>query len=233
MSTNGRSVHKAAQQTLAGPHSVRWSKDHTSDSAALHARLLCGDPTALEELAEVLLPLLRRQLSRAFTTNADDIVNDAVIDSLIEYGRNPSIFDPLRGRPLERFLYHLSWRNAADSVKARMRRVAREEEYARLITIQNHTSSIGGNGDTDTYSVESDRWRLLSIAATEPERAALRCWLDGERRTVPLAAALGAANLPISEKRREVKRFKDRVLKRLGRLATTRSAPAKPLVLQK
>jgi hypothetical protein len=64
---------------------------------------------------------------------------------------------------------------------------------------------------------------LLATAVSEAERTAL-CLLvdDAERRTRPLAIALGVDHLAFPEQRREVKRFKDRVLKRLARLAQRR-----------
>jgi hypothetical protein len=49
------------------------------------------------------------------------------------------------------------------------------------------------------------------------ERIALEMWLEGERNTAPLAVALGLAHLSPSNQRREVKRFKDRLRKRLER----------------
>jgi hypothetical protein len=68
---------------------------------------------------------------------------------------------------------------------------------------------------------------LLETAATDGERAALHLFLvQGERRTPPLAKALGLTDLPAYEQRCEVKRFKDRVLKRIER-AVQRSSAAK------
>jgi RNA polymerase sigma-70 factor, ECF subfamily len=215
MSTNRQSPHVAATAVC---RDADQSNKPLSSSDALHNRLLSGDRTALEELAEILLPSLCRQLRRAFPRSAHDIINDAVVDAIIGYGRDPSTFDPFRGPSLERFLYHVSWRNMADLLKAGARRLARETEYARQVTDQNRDTHIGGNTAFNASDGQST-WRLADAAGVVGrERAALRCWLDGETRTAPLAAALGAAGLTPSEQRREVKRFKDRVLKRLARV---------------
>jgi hypothetical protein len=45
-------------------------------------------------------------------------------------------------------------------------------------------------------------------------------WAAGERRTAALAAALAAGDLPAGEQGVEVKRFKDRMRRRIARLAT-------------
>jgi hypothetical protein len=60
--------------------------------------------------------------------------------------------------------------------------------------------------------------RILDVAIDDTEREALGRWLHGERRTGPLARALGAGVLPVPEQRRAVKRFKDRIMKRIARL---------------
>ena len=66
------------------------------------------------------------------------------------------------------------------------------------------------------------RQSILDIAIDPPEREALFRWLNGESGTTPLAQALGISALSESQQRREVKRFKDRILKRIARLVKVR-----------
>ena len=60
---------------------------------------------------------------------------------------------------------------------------------------------------------------MLSVVHDGSERKAFIQWLDGERSTAALAVTLKLSHLSQSEQRREVKRFKDRILKRLSRLS--------------
>jgi hypothetical protein len=52
---------------------------------------------------------------------------------------------------------------------------------------------------------------------TEVDRRVLRLMVDGERRTAVFAAVLGLDGQPAEAQRREVKRAKDRIKKRLER----------------
>jgi hypothetical protein len=54
-------------------------------------------------------------------------------------------------------------------------------------------------------------------AWSDVEYAALRLWMCGERHTSVFARVVGAAGFPPREQRAIVKRFKDRLLKRLRR----------------
>jgi hypothetical protein len=66
--------------------------------------------------------------------------------------------------------------------------------------------------------------RLLAVCSYR-DRAALRVWLSGEESFSRIAPYIGAGSLPISDQRREVKRFKDRIrrtAKRLGLRASVR-----------
>lgn len=50
------------------------------------------------------------------------------------------------------------------------------------------------------------------------EKLVFRLWLGGERRTEVFAGALGVPeSMPVKDQRREVKKVKDRLMKRLGR----------------
>jgi hypothetical protein len=68
---------------------------------------------------------------------------------------------------------------------------------------------------------ESERWeavlRAVRQACTEAERRVLELMLAGERNTAAYALALGNTGLPAAEQEREVKRAKDRIMKRLER----------------
>jgi RNA polymerase sigma-70 factor (ECF subfamily) len=183
--------------------------------SVLHERVIHGDAQALDELAERLLPALCRWLRRRFVHAAEDVLVDASEDAIVEYASRPTRFDSERGVPLEKYLYAAAWRNAVNSLQREARRRAREARYA--------TGHAGGERRParERSAIDADVWkRLLAGVTKSSERAPFLLWLNGERRTKVLAAALGCRDLSPSDQRREVKRLKDRVMKRLNRLRT-------------
>jgi RNA polymerase sigma-70 factor, ECF subfamily len=173
-----------------------------------------GDQTALDTLAERILPALRRQPGRAFGSATEDMANDAAVDALLEYAGRPAGFRVSLSVPLDRFLYKVAWRNLADLMDAAKRRRARETTYAQ------HSHIAYTTRDFADRLPQPVRAQLFKAAVNDAERAALRLLLDvAEPRTRPLATALGVDHLPVSEQQREVKRFKDRLVKKCIRLA--------------
>jgi hypothetical protein len=58
---------------------------------------------------------------------------------------------------------------------------------------------------------------VLSVATDESEHAAIAEWLDGDGSTASVAAAMRLTDLPAKDQREAVKRFKDRIVKRIKR----------------
>jgi hypothetical protein len=54
-----------------------------------------------------------------------DTVDDAYVDSILEFGRHPEWFDPCRGVPLEPYLHLAARRNLDNSLKSQVRRPRR------------------------------------------------------------------------------------------------------------
>lgn len=186
----------------------------------LHRRLVSGDASIVDALTALLFYHVQRRLEAAFTRTDRDYILDATVDAIMEYLAEPSRFDPGRNVPLHRFLYLAARRNVVNALDAQSRRHAREHLYAVLATSRAAAAPPSGfelEQPHQERGAEEFARRVLSLANTDAERAALRCWLDGERRTMPLAAALGCGHLPIAAQRHEVKRFKDRLLKRIRR----------------
>ncbi len=106
-------------------------------------------------------------------------------------------------------------------LQGEQRRRAREGRWAEE---QRRTAA-----DCSVVNLQTD-WHaeILSVAVTDAEREAVRCWLKGERHSATLAAALHVEHLPVPDQRRMVKQFKDRILKRLRR---TLAAGGKIVVL--
>jgi hypothetical protein len=71
----------------------------------LHQKLLDGNTFAFEEIFEAVFPCLLGDLQRNFPWTDGHIVTDGVTDALLDYLLKPHAFDPLRGVPLDRFLF--------------------------------------------------------------------------------------------------------------------------------
>ena len=190
---------------------------HGDSLADLHSRVLLGDPAALEEIAARLLHLVVPPLQRRFPHVAADIVNDAVEDAILEYASRPRVFDPARSVPVSKFVYIASWRNLADLIKKDRRREMRKARFVdHLVGVRTVDANVSSENEV------ADGVVLLEAAANNAERSALSVWLAGDRSTCSIAEALGMGHLTTQDQRREVKRFKDRILKRISRWRTSR-----------
>jgi RNA polymerase sigma-70 factor (ECF subfamily) len=183
----------------------------------LHARVVNGDRAALEVIAEQAVSGLYRHLRCAFRRADADVLQDAVDDALMDYARCPERFDASSDEALDRCLYRAAWRNVANSLRDDVRRRKQNAQYVREVILQNSRTTVSRYG----VRIDADMTRvLLDLAIDDAERKALACWLRHPCQTAPLAHALGMGMLPIAEQRRAVKRFKDRILRRIARLAT-------------
>ena len=187
----------------------------SSPHAELHQRILAGDATGLQQLTTVIFHRICSRLAKAFRRTPVHQLRDCGWDALTDYVTRPSIYDPHRGLTLESFLYIASWRNAANAIRSSRSRRTREQEYARAVL----TLSAGIALDSDTPAAAAHDVLCITrkLGADQRERRALLLLLSGERNSALLAGALGIGDLSRDEQRREVKRFKDRVLKRVLR----------------
>jgi CheY-like chemotaxis protein len=177
---------------------------------SLHARVLTGQLSAIECVAASLPRELPPRLRRVFPHVPSELIIDATEDAILEYAANPARFDPLRHISLKDFIGFAARRNLASTVLAESRRKRREARYAAVQPIITPV--------TDSEPVQFDLWACLLSVITDPvELRAAKRWLDGDRSTDALAEALGIDDLSQADRRREVKRFKDRLLKRISR----------------
>jgi len=182
----------------------------------LHQKLSAGDPTASQELAQILLPLLIRQLSKIFPMVDKDIISDGVTDAFLEYCIKPESFDPGKNVPVDRFLLMAARRNVSNVLRSEKRRRDREEKYAReefveLADFAGNTIGEGRNSDARKLS------HLLGLLDDPKDKQILRLKLAGERHTEAFSKVLGISDLPVEVQRKEVKRAKDRIEKILRR----------------
>jgi len=191
-----------------------------TDPAVLefHRRLLAGDPVVSAEVAERFLGELVRDTRRALLPGDDEhMADDAAADALLGYIERPVQFDPARGS-LSRYL-RMSARGDLRNLRAkeisRRRRLAPAD--VELVGEVGNRDERQGVPRVDVARVEQLEAAALDLAQSDDERAVMNLMLDGERRTEEYARVLEIDHQPVDYQRRETKRMKDRLKKRLER----------------
>jgi RNA polymerase sigma-70 factor (ECF subfamily) len=176
----------------------------------LHARVLAGDPGAIECLATVFLKAVPARLEHTFPRAPSDFAMDAAVDASLEYAANPAKFDPSLLPSVVDFVYMVARRNLTDRLRSESAFEDRQARYASTQTVVLPLDRQIGRSDIDLWAC------VLAVTIDPSERRAAKLWLD-EAGNDAIAEALGVGYLPSDDQRREAKRFKDRLLKRLSR----------------
>jgi hypothetical protein len=179
----------------------------------LHERVLSGESSAREALAAEVLPLLRRYLVRSWRRVPVEMALDAATDAVMEYLAEPRRFDTCRGVPLGAFLRLMAYRNLQDAFRRHHRR------HSLLLEWRDALIQRRSHHNPDGYDAAKPRMlRDAFVQVCNPmEMRAVEVWMDGPRDTAAIAKALALAVPTTSLRRQLVKRFKDRILKRLKR----------------
>lgn len=181
----------------------------------LHAKVIAGDKEALVCVVERILPMLIQMLRNTFPHSPDDWIEDATVDAILDYASHPTRFDPSRSVPLVHFLRCAARRNLQDLWRSDYRRRAREREYVaeheRLRRPEESKLEVA-------LDMASLKRQILEAIDDGAERDACIQWLNGVSAFKSIAAILDLTHLPDDEQRIQVKRFKDRIRKRIGRM---------------
>jgi len=183
---------------------------------AWHSDLLSGDRDAPERITSVLTTRLRMVLAADSRGVPSDLINDGIEDALIAYLSVPNAFDGSRGVPLDLYVLQAARWNVLNSLEASHRRVNHEREFARV------TPQIVASPEERLIRREraaSLFLRVMEISRDARERAAILTWLHDPRATAAIAHALRIDASSPTETCGEVKRFKDRMKRRIARLA--------------
>jgi hypothetical protein len=191
-----------------------------ADLLALHEALLGGDNASRIRLAELLLPALRRRFANRREVGRDDI--ESIIGfSITAYLSTPDQYDPSRA-PLLAYLYRDVDGDIRNEAAKRSRRPEMPMEYEIL-----ELHALHGNPAVEDDVMERldpldlPRWQVQAALRQIKELSYEDCEFlrlrgEGVRSTHVYAQVLGIAHLPAEQQRREVKRAKDRLDKRLG-----------------
>ena len=190
----------------------------------LHARLLERDPTATADLINEYLQTLIDQLRRSFLQEDPHLVEEQAIDAVLRITEHPERYDPNRGS----ILSYLRMDADGDLRNARQKRLRRERREMPFELVElsgdgrNREGAWGGDPAAlvDQLSdSDPELWRTIRAQFDATEWQVVELMGDGERRTAPFAAVLGLTHLSEIKQAREVKRVKDKLKKRLERLA--------------
>jgi RNA polymerase sigma-70 factor (ECF subfamily) len=184
----------------------------------MHARLLADDVTAPAELAETMLDPLIAKLAKKYPgLHASELLVDAVTDALMNYIKNPAQFDPSK-LSLPGFLKMAADRDLRNAL-AKLGRLRGREIFLEDVELVQEAGNNEVEADHRESRVLGQKIKNgLSKIFTDPKDLKLmELIFSGERETAVFAEILGIGNLPTETQRREVKRHKDRIKKRLER----------------
>ena len=192
--------------------------DRQAELLDLHNRLLSRDPVATEAMFSLAAPELEKHLRLRLPSLAvgvdPDIYLSAVYEALTDYFKNPEKYDPEKSGILT-YLRLACWRDLQNLIRKESRHASGR---VPLESVEfNHSD---GNDISDRIADELDGQRLvanLTQGMTSDERAVFAIMMEGERSTRVAAEAMNIGHLSSGEQRRQVKRVKDRIKKRIRR----------------
>lgn len=188
----------------------------------IHERLLADDATAPAELAEVvlkepvlqlLIQRLRRDLPKL---NDPDLLYDSIISALMNYLKRPVQFDPTK----RSFIGFLAMAARGDLLNAlRQRRHWKKEISLEDVELLSEAGNNRVGEETCQEGVDSQKmWEeVYKLFPELRDLEILKLIMAGERKTEAFAKVLEIESKSPEEQRREVKRHKDRIQKRLER----------------
>jgi RNA polymerase sigma-70 factor, ECF subfamily len=190
----------------------------------LHGRLLARDPVAPSVLAEAYLEPLAERLGPRFAWLDAHLIEGAAADSIMNLAEHPERFDPARGGLLAYLVMDASG-DLRNAYRARQRGAGRDvplEDVADGPRARKLFREELGDPLAQVLRGEEAEPAWLTAAyaeLSERERAVVDLMIEGERSTAVFAPVIGVEHLPRAEQEREVKRWTDRLVKRLRRRA--------------
>lgn len=189
----------------------------TADEVAvLFERFVQGDCVSQSDLIAAVLDPLVSHL-KSYRREADEhLCLTAAEDAVLSVSHRPSIFDKTRCGLLP-FLRMAAERDLLNAL-ARERRHQSGREILDCVELAEDGRNASRNYSMADLPSFDDPLLAAEIASlTDVERQVLQLMREGERRTSAFAAVMAIGHLPETEQAREVKRCKDRIIKRLQR----------------
>jgi RNA polymerase sigma-70 factor, ECF subfamily len=185
--------------------------------AAIFERLRQGDRLAQSDFIVAVLDPLVSHL-RVWRRDADEhMCLTAAEDAVLSAIRNPAVYNPAKGGNLFAFLRMAAERDLLN-VLEREHRHHRNRENRDCVEL----AADDRNPPTEEVADDLPSFDDCAVAAeiasfSDLERQVFNLMKDGERQTFMYIPVLGIENLPKEDQAREVKRMKERIIKRLQR----------------
>jgi RNA polymerase sigma-70 factor, ECF subfamily len=194
----------------------------------IHRRILQDDATAFAELCEAVLPVLVKFLQVRFSEPDSHLCESTAIDCLLKYYQTPNIYNP---EQISLFAY-LRMAARYDLMSA----VSKEQRlHQRLTSLDElvegpHTlkdEQQDSQVALDDLLQRHTDWTFTEItqaleADLDPvEKRCLWLMLEGVRENARYVEALELDQMDETEQRTEVKRAKDRLVKKLQRFGAS------------
>ncbi len=194
----------------------------------IHRRILHNDATAFAELCESALPALVKFLQGRFSEQEGHLCESTAIDCLLKYYQTPKIYNP---KQISLFAYlrmaaRYDLMSAIDKDQRLQQHLIHIDELVNELHApdeQDHDSQLA----LDDLLQRHTDWsfaEIIQALQTHLDRAEKRClWLmlEGVRNNAPYVEALDLAQLDETSQQVEVKRAKDRLVKKLHRFGTS------------
>ncbi len=192
----------------------------------VHERLLLGDPTASVDAAQLLLDPVVARLERKWPDPAyRDACHDAAVDVLVVYLADPSRYQPAQSSLVGWLVMQAHGDLLNDYA-------SKPKQFERLWLVESALPADPSTGETPRVGDQIPSFDTLPEVDGSIVLAAVRdafpnecdrqlIWLmciEGSHSTEEAARVLGLDGLSPDDQTAEVKRHKDRVMRRLRRL---------------
>jgi DNA-binding CsgD family transcriptional regulator len=207
---------------------VAANQDWPTDEAAedLYTRLREGDPVAPADLAEAYFQPLINTLARSNPGIDAHLCYEAAGEAILVLIKNPKSYQPTRGT-LDLYL-RMSAQGDLRNLLEKERRHRRRRATFEVVELSHQNRNVGQEDSNDpAVIVERQMDEAVAntltlppsgtVSFTSQEAEVLALMRQGERRTLEFARVLGISELPAEQQRREVKRVKDRIKRRVER----------------
>ena len=207
-------------------HHSHQSEPSVEEALRLYRRLLEGDPVAPPDFANAFLNPLIAWLQRTNRQIDPMACEEAAGEAIFSFILNVAKYVP-EDLEVAAFLRMAAKRDLLNLLRKESRH-QRQRRDLRLVELEPAAGKYLEREDDPSLSLQIEEakqerlppnevWQQL----TEAERRFLERMQEGERSTSAFAAILGLTELSVEEQRREVKRVKDRLKKRLERTEGT------------
>jgi len=186
----------------------------------LHRALLEGDPAASERFATACGPRLRALLKRRHAAMPRELITDAATDAILAFITHPERYRPEMGSVFN-YLLHIADNRLRDEWRKLRRR--REISVGGSVELALVEANYQGERERQPITDDPDALppeveALLHDILPDPcDRQIWNLICQGHGSTAEFAALLGIAYLPLEEQQAEVKRHRDRIVKRIQR----------------